>query len=79
MKHTNVRLNDEDLTKLKRLVSRGWQPGETMIIFSVGEGIRRDKKTNDAVIMCHQLALDYGLPEIAGYYGIANDGEFLET
>ena len=29
---------------------------------------------------CHKLALDHGLPEISGYYGIAlDDGEFLEV
>ncbi|KKK80233.1 hypothetical protein LCGC14_2825510, partial [marine sediment metagenome] len=26
---------------------------------------------------CHQLALSHGLPEIVGYYGVANDGEFV--
>jgi len=30
-----------------------------------------------AAKMCHQLALDYGLPEISGYYGIDVDGEFV--
>ena len=27
---------------------------------------------------CHRLALKHGLPEITGYYGITNEGEFVE-
>ena len=26
---------------------------------------------------CHALALAHGLPEVPGYYGMGNDGEFL--
>ena len=54
-------------------------PGQRIIVFSVGEGIKRDGKTVDARKACHQLALDYGLPEIQGYYGIDKDREFVRT
>lgn len=27
---------------------------------------------------CHKLALKHGLPEITGYYGINNEGEFVK-
>jgi hypothetical protein len=27
----------------------------------------------------HELALQHGLPEIKGFYGMAKDGEFVET
>jgi len=77
MKKTGVKVTEEDFEKLMRLARRGWQPGETMIVFSVGEGIRKDKSAIDAQKACHQLALDYGLPEIPGYYGIDMDGEFV--
>lgn len=77
MKYTKIIASKEDIEKLKSLVSKGWQQGETMIVFSVGEGIQKDQATVDAEKVCHQLALNYGLPEIEGYYGIANDGEFV--
>ena len=28
--------------------------------------------------VCHAMALKHGLPETPGYYGINNDGEFLD-
>lgn len=77
MKGTGVKATKEDLDKLMMLVRSGWRSGQTMIVFSVGEGIRRDQKTVDAVKECHRLALAYGLPEIIGYYGIKEDGEFV--
>ncbi len=79
MKDTGVFVSKGDLEKLLNLVRRGWQPGQTMIVFSVGEGIARDEATVDAKKACHKLALDYGLPEIEGYYGIKHDGEFVKT
>lgn len=77
VKHTGKFATKEDIEKLFRLVTKGWQDGEMMIVFSVGDGIRKDQATVDAKKACHQLALDYGLPEIEGYYGMTKDGEFL--
>jgi hypothetical protein len=77
MKGTNVKASAEDLKKLIGFAMRGWMPGDVMITFSVGEGIRKDQNTIDAQKMCHKLALDYGLPEIEGFYGIKDDGEFV--
>ena len=77
MKKTGVKATKEDFEKLQRLARRGWLPGETMIVFSVGEGIRKDQGTVNAQKACHRLALSYGLPEIPGYYGIDMDGEFV--
>ena len=79
MKETGIFASEEDIRKLKDLVAQGWRHGETMIVFSVGEGIEKDRATVDAKKICHQLALDYGLPEIQGYYGIAQDGEFVSV
>lgn len=76
---TGIKATEEDFEKLKQLVRRGWSPGQPMIVFSVGEGIRKDAATVDAAKMCHQLALDYGLPEITGYYGIDEEGEFVKV
>ena len=77
MEGTGIFANKEDLGKLTSLARKGWMSGETMFVFSVGEGIRKDQGTVDAKKACHQLALDYGLPEIKGYYGVTNDGEFV--
>jgi len=79
MKQTGVFAKKEDFKKLERLVQEGWQPGETMIVFSIGEGIRKDQATVDAAKECHKLALAYGLPEIEGFYGIDRDREFVEV
>jgi len=76
---TGIKATKEDFDKLVQLVKQGWRPGETMIVFSVGEGIKKDQATIDARKACHQLALAYGLPEISGYYGIDNDREFVRT
>ncbi len=77
MNFTGIKAKKEDIEKLKRLAIKGWQQGETVMVFSVGEGIRKDQATIDAQKICHQLALDYGLPEIQGTYGISGDGEFV--
>lgn len=79
MENTKVFASKEDVEKMINFVTKGWQQGETMIVFSVGQGIRKDEATVDAKKACHQLALDYGLPEIQGYYGIKEDGEFVTT
>jgi hypothetical protein len=79
MKKTGVKVSQEDFDKLVRLSRQGWQPGETMIVFSVDEGIRKDAATVDAQKACHKLARDYGLPEINGYYGIDLDQEFVSV
>jgi len=76
---TGVFAKKEDIEKLTNLARRGWGQGETMIVFSVGEGIRKDQAIVDARKICHQLALAYGLPEIKGYYGIRGDGEFVSV
>ena len=74
---TGVKVSKEDYDKLLSLARHGWMPGETMIVFSVGEGIRKDQGAIDAQKECHKLALAYGLPEIEGYYGMDMDGEFV--
>jgi len=77
MKRTGVFANEEDFETLRQAATKGWLPGQRMIVFSVGEGIRKDEATLDAQKLCHKLALIYGLPEIPGYYGITLDREFV--
>lgn len=75
---TGTKCSKEDYDKLTKLANQGWRQGETMIVFSVGEGIAKDQATLDAQKICHELALGYGLPEIQGYYGLDIDGEFVK-
>lgn len=79
MEDTGIFASKEDTEKLQCLVRQGWQPGQVMIVFSCGEGIRRDQAPIGAKKICHQLALDYGLPEIDGYYGITQEGQFVSV
>lgn len=79
MKSTGVFATKEDLEKLLQLARQGWQPGERMFGFSSKALIEKGHKTADAQVVCHELALKYGLPEIPGRYGIKEDGEFVTT
>ena len=76
---TGVKCTPKEFEELKSLVAAGWRVGAPMICFSVLEGINRDAATVDAGRVCHALALKHGLPEITGYYGIDNDGQFVRT
>lgn len=75
--HTKVFSSKEEMEELRVLVSKGWQQGQRMMVFSVEEGIRRDQATLEVIKSCHELALTYGLPEIKGLYGISQKGEFV--
>jgi len=77
MKNTGVYATEEEFEALKRLVSGGWKPGDMMIVFSIAEGIERDRKTVEAKEACHAVALKHGLPDIEGYYGVSNEREFV--
>ncbi len=77
MKGTNVFAKKKDVDQLMRLANQGWQPGERLFGFDSADLIAKGEKTADAHVACHHLALEYGLPEIEGRYGIKEDGEFI--
>ena len=77
MNHTGVFATKDEIKDLRHLANAGWRNGDVMIVTSVMQGIQRDQKTIDAEKACHALALSHGLPEIEGYYGITEDGEFI--
>lgn len=77
MENTKVFATEDEMKDLRALVNAGWKPGDIIMVSSVMEGIKKDQKTMDAVKSCHALALAHGLPEIEGYYGITDDGEFV--
>jgi len=79
MQKTGVFATDEEFETLKGIASRGWREGDRMIVFSCREGIQRDEATWDAKKACHQVALNHGLPEIPGYYGIDMNKEFVRV
>jgi len=72
---TGVKAGKEDIMKLTILVSEHWQAGRS-INFSPDQSIAPSLATIKIKQICHQMALDYGLPEIKGYYGIDLLGEF---
>ncbi len=78
LERTGVFASEGDFEKILFLARQGWQEGEVMICFSVGEGIKKDESTMEAKDVCHKLALQYGLPEIQGMYGINKDREFVK-
>lgn len=53
--------------------------GDVVIISSVVQGMRKDQATIDAREACHKVALNHGLPEIQGYYGIHMSREFVSA
>lgn len=77
MQKMNVFATKEELADLRNLAIVGWMPGGTPMISSALEEITKDQKTIDVKKACHMLALSHGLPEITGYYGICEDGEFV--
>lgn len=77
MKNTGIFATEEEFETLKRIASQGWREGDRVMVFSVGEGIKKDQKTVDAKEACHAVALKHGLPEIEGYYGVSNEREFV--
>lgn len=67
MKKTGVFATKEEITMLKDMMNT------PMIMLQCGPPPNPAKE-------CHKLALDHGLPEISGYYGLdLNEGEFLES
>ena len=77
MNDTGVFATKEEIEDLRKLANAGWMPGDVMIVTKVMHGIVKDQKTVDARKTCHRIALSHGLPEIKGYYGIREDGEFV--
>lgn len=66
MKSTGVFASQEEIDHLRELMK---QP---VMYITGGKPFG-----SDPVKECHRLALSHGLPEIAGFYGIKEDGEFV--
>ena len=75
MKKTGVFATKKEIEHLQKFVK---ESSETPIILvgglDVAEEARKRLKEE-----CHKIALKHELPEIKGYYGILEDGEFVTT
>lgn len=82
MKHTGIFATPEELATLKEAATNA--RNTPAITFSVQDGIDGNDWASVAHRnvrkACHMLALQHGLPEVRGYYGITLDtGEFVEA
>lgn len=75
---TGIKVSHEDFLKIKALAELGWKKGDQLKGFTNEEITLKYKAMATAIHACHQLALDYGLPDINGYYGITHGGEFVK-
>lgn len=77
MKHTKVFATEKELEALVFAAHKGWVSGDRIMVLSISDGISKNRATVDARKACHTVALKHGLPEITGYYGISEEGEFV--
>lgn len=80
MKNTGVFATKEEVEQVRKAATRASQT--PVIAFSskhaLEEGGLSGQAWKSAKEACHAFALKHGLPEITGYYGMTNDGEFVE-
>jgi hypothetical protein len=80
MRNTGVKCSTEELEFLRKLAERA--ATTPVIALSIADGLAGRDFASMAHLTakqaCHKLALEHGLPEIPGYYGIDYDGEFVE-
>lgn len=73
---TGVFATQEERDRLAGLVAKA-QSTPAILLFGkhdlAGDAWKRVKQE------CHAAALAHGLPEIDGYYGLAEDGEFVTS
>lgn len=75
MVKTNVKATSEEIEELQKLAS---EASRTPAILLFGRHDLAGDAWKRAQQKCHELALAHGLPEISGFYGIDNDGEFVK-
>ncbi len=81
MKHTSVYATEDEMARVSAAALRA--ASTPVIAFSsrhaMEEGGLSGQAWKSAKVLCHELALAHGLPEIPGYYGMAKDGAFVST
>ena len=81
MKNTGVFASKEETEELRKLATKA-QNTPVMALSSehaLKHGGFAGQAWKSMQERCHKLALEHGLPEIQGFYGITQDGEFVET
>jgi len=71
---TGIFLNETELKNVTEKTARVCLAGMTSARFGPAHA---DNLWNELHTEIHALALSKGLPEIEGYYGVSNDGEFV--
>lgn len=76
MKRTGVKAAPEEIAELRR---RAREARDTpMILISPLGGVDLATRAwREVTVRCHELALAHGLPDIPGFYGMLEDGEFV--
>jgi hypothetical protein len=75
--YTGVKATPEELVELQALAKTASQtPVMTM---NSDQPSFAERAWERCLKRTHVLALAHGLPEITGYYGITQDGEFVRT
>lgn len=74
MKKTGTFATEEEQAELKALAEKA-QKTPAILLFGK-HNLARDawKRARER---CHEIALAHGLPEVPGYYGMDEDGEFV--
>ena len=79
MKHTGVKATPEETVNIQELAKVAQKT--PMIAFSSADALSGDDMASQAWKRVHEAlqkaALAHGLPEIPGYYGMTEDGEFV--
>lgn len=71
---TGVFLDDAELKNVKEKVAKAQLASMTAVRFgpTYADNLWKELRTE-----IHSLALSRGLPDIEGFYGVSNDGEFV--
>lgn len=79
MKHTGIYATKEEIDQCFNAAKRAAHT--PVITFSsrhaLEEGGLSGQAWKSAKELCHETALAHGLPEIQGFYGMTQDGEFV--
>ena len=80
MRNTGVFATKDELTELSKMAE---EASRTPVIALTHDHAMRGGFAGDVwqdvKERCHTIALSHGLPEVTGFYGLSNDGEFLEA
>lgn len=75
LKHTGIKATDEERKTLRDLAEKA--STTPVIRFSSTGPDLASVAWKRAQQACHDVALKHGLSEIVGFYGLAEDGEFI--